>query len=61
MTIYALAESRAVMKFYEALASGKIARIYEAYQYYKDTLDAARKESFKQERKIDDEYRKAVR
>lgn len=61
MTLYALAEHRAVMRFYQALESGKLPRIYEAYHEYKDTMAVVRKESLKQEIKIDGEYRKWVK
>lgn len=58
MTLYALAESRVVMKFYEALRTGKKSRIYEAYIAYKDIIEITRRESLRQEEKIDSEYRK---
>lgn len=61
MTLYALAESRAVMQFYQALASGKLAAIYEKYWAYKDSLEEIRKESIEKERKIDAEYRKRIK
>jgi hypothetical protein len=56
MTLYALAESRAIMKFYEALSSGNLTRVYESYQIYKDVVERARHESRKLESSIDSEY-----
>jgi hypothetical protein len=60
MMLYALAESRAVMRFYEALESGKISKIYEAWVSYKEIVETSRTESFKTEEKIDEEYRKIL-
>lgn len=66
MTLYAPSEGDAIMRFYDALASGKRVKIYEKYWAYKDLLlelrcGEPRQESMEKERKIDEEYRKAVK
>jgi hypothetical protein len=58
MTLYALAESRAVMRFYQALESKNKTEIYERYWNYKDLIEEIRLKSLEEEKKIDEEFRK---